>query len=64
MFHGYEALNAKAQLLETLKGTLLDVIRGEGDVLEIFREKLNTLFTGLAMRHHVTLFFSFQLERT
>lgn len=33
MFHGYEALYAKAQLLETLKGTLLDVARGEGDVL-------------------------------
>ncbi|XP_062377467.1 cation channel sperm-associated auxiliary subunit beta-like isoform X2 [Sardina pilchardus] len=27
MFHGFEALNAKAKLLETLKGTLLDVAR-------------------------------------
>lgn len=56
MFHGFEALNAKAQLLETLKGTLLDETRGEGDVFEISRKKLNTVLTELAISHHVTLF--------
>lgn len=34
MFQGFEALHAKAQLLETLKGTMLDVTRGKGDGLE------------------------------